>query len=122
MATGARIIPRFEELHPDKLGFAGVIEEMSFGTMNNNFTVVKELSKTKAVSILIRGGSKTIIDETHRSIHDAICVIRNLLRDPQVIVGGGAVELNSAIKLRKVADENASVEQYAIRGFADALE
>jgi len=82
MATGARIIPRFEELHPDKLGFAGVIEEISFGTNNNNFTVIKELSKTKAVSILLRGGSQTIIDETHRSIHDAICVIRNLLRDP----------------------------------------
>jgi len=32
MATGARIIPRFEELHPDKLGFAGLIEEMQFGT------------------------------------------------------------------------------------------
>lgn len=45
-------------------------------------TVVKELSGTKAVSILIRGGSKTIIDEAHRSIHDAICVIRNLIRDP----------------------------------------
>lgn len=57
MATGARIIPRFEELHPDKLGFAGNIEEFSFGTNNNNFTVIKELSKTKAVSILLRGGS-----------------------------------------------------------------
>ena len=49
-------------------------------------------------------------------------MIRNLLRDPSVVVGGGAAELNSAIKLRKVADQNATVEQYAIRGFADALE
>lgn len=122
MATGARIIPRFEELHPDKLGFAGKIEEINFGTQNNNFTVVKELSGTKAISILLRGGSKTIIDETRRSMHDAICVIRNLIRDPSVIVGGGACELNSAIHLWKVADENSTVEQYAIRAFADALE
>lgn len=92
------------------MGFAGKIEELQFGTTNNNMTVVKELSGTKAVSILIRGGSKTIIDEAHRSIHDAICVIRNLIRDPKVIVGGGASELNSAINLRKIADQNATVE------------
>lgn len=122
LATGARIVPRFEELHPQKLGFAGKIEELSFGTNNNNMVIVKDLSGTKAVSILLRGGSKTIIDESHRSIHDAICVIRNLLRDPRVIVGGGAVELNSSLMLRKVADKNPTVEQYAIRGFANALE
>ena len=45
-------------------------------------TIIKELSGTKAVSILIRGGSTTIIDEAERSIHDAICVIWNLLWDP----------------------------------------
>jgi T-complex protein 1 subunit epsilon len=59
---------------------------------------------------LLRGGSRTILDEARRSLHDAISVIRNLIRDPQVIVGGGAIELNSAINLRKVADENAGVE------------
>lgn len=77
---------------------------MQFGTTNSNMTVIKELSKTKAVSILLRGGSKTIIDETRRSVHDAICVIRNLIKDPTVVVGGGATELNSAIYLRKIAD------------------
>ena len=85
-------------------------------------TVVKELSKAKAVSILLRGGSKTIIDESRRSLHDAICVIRNLIKDPTVIVGGGASELSGAIHLRKIADQHPGVEQYAIRGFADALE
>lgn len=67
-------------------------------------TVIKELSKTKVVSILLRGGSKTIIDESHRSVHDALCVIRNLIKDPTVVVGGGASELSCAIQLRKIAD------------------
>jgi T-complex protein 1 subunit epsilon len=66
--------------------------------------VFKEPSQTKSVSILIRGGSKTIIDEAHRSIHDALCVIRNLIKNPYVIVGGGASELSSSIYLRKIAD------------------
>lgn len=122
LATGARIIPRFEELHPQKLGFAGIVEELSFGTTSNNMLVVKDLSQMKAVSILVRGGSKTIIDEAHRSIHDALCVIRNLVREPRVIVGGGAAELSSSIFIKAKADENASVEQYAMRAYGDALE
>lgn len=122
LATGARIIPRFEELHPQKLGFAGIVEELGFGTTANNMLVVKDLSQMKAVSILVRGGSKTIIDEAHRSIHDALCVIRNLVREPRVIVGGGAAELSSSIFIKAKADENATVEQYAMRAYGDALE
>ncbi len=122
LATGARIIPRFEEMHPQKLGFAGIVEELTFGTTCNNMIVVKDLSKMKAVSILVRGGSKTIIDEAHRSIHDALCVIRNLIREPRVIVGGGASELSSSIFIKQKADENPTVEQYAMRAFGDALE
>lgn len=84
--------------------------------------VFKGLPNTKAVSVLIRGGSQTIIDEAHRSIHDALCVIRNLIKNPHVIVGGGAAELSSSIFLRKQADEISNVQQYAVRGFAAALE
>lgn len=122
LATGARIVPRFENLTEDKLGFAGHIEEVSFGTTQCNMVVVKRPKKAESVTLLIRGGSATIVDETRRSLNDALCVIRNLIRDPSLIVGGGAVELNSSLALRKYADEIAGIEQYAIRGFADALE
>jgi len=122
VATGARIIPRFEELHPKKLGFAGVVEEVSYGTTATNMMVLKDLSQLKAVSILVRGGSRTIVDEAHRSIHDALCVVRNLIREPRIVVGGGAAELNSSIHLKRKADDIPSVEQYAMRAFGDALE
>lgn len=122
LATGARIIPRFEELHPQKLGFAGIVEELNYGTTSNNMIVVKDLSHQKAVSILVRGGSKTIVDEAHRAIHDALCVIRNLVKEPRVIVGGGAAELSASIFIKQKADENPTVEQYAMRAYGDALE
>lgn len=122
LATGARIVPRFEELHPSKLGFAGLVEELSFGTQQSSMLVVKELSAAKAVTILVRGGSKTIVDEAHRSIHDALCVVRNLYKDSRVVLGGGASELACALKLRAVAEETSTVEQYVMRAYADALE
>jgi len=35
---------------------------------------------------MVRGGSRTIVDEAHRALHDALCVVRNLVRDPRVVV------------------------------------
>ena len=72
MATGARIVPRFENLNEKKLGFAGRIEELSFGTTQCNMIIVKEPKETDSVTVLIRGGSATIVEETQRSLHDAL--------------------------------------------------
>lgn len=40
IATGARIVPRFEELKPEKLGKAGVIKEMAFGTSSDKVLLI----------------------------------------------------------------------------------
>jgi T-complex protein 1 subunit epsilon len=40
IATGAKIVPRFEEITPDKLGRAGHIKEMSFGTSNDRVILI----------------------------------------------------------------------------------
>ena len=53
---------------------------------------------------------------------DAICVVRNMIRDNYVVGGGGATELSCALKISKEADEIKGIEQYAVRAFADALE
>ncbi|CAE7498496.1 Cct5, partial [Symbiodinium microadriaticum] len=60
IATGGRIVPRFEELAADKLGHAGVVREVSFGTTKERMLVIEECASTQAVTILIRGGNKMI--------------------------------------------------------------
>jgi T-complex protein 1 subunit epsilon len=57
MATGARIVPRFEEISPEKLGHAGKISELSFGNTEDRVLIIEECKNTKAVTVLIRGGS-----------------------------------------------------------------
>jgi T-complex protein 1 subunit epsilon len=57
MATGARIVPRFEEISADKLGRAGRVREMHFGTTNERVLIIEECSQTKAVTVIIKGGS-----------------------------------------------------------------
>lgn len=122
IATGARIVPRFEEITPEKLGHAGLIKELNFGTSGDKVLLVKECEKSKAVTVLIRGGSKTICDEARRCLHDAICVVRNMVRNSNVVGGGGATELACSIAVAEEADKIKGVEQYAVRAFADALE
>lgn len=122
MATGARIVPRFEEISEEKLGYAGVIKELAFGTTSDKVLVVEGCKNTKAVTILVRGGSHMVCDEAQRSLHDALCVVRNLVKDNRIVYGGGASELACSIYLNQTADSIESVEQYAVRAFADALE
>jgi len=122
IATGARIIPRFEEITPEKLGRAGVIKEISFGTSTDKVILIQDCPNSKAVTIVIRGGSRTICDEAKRCIHDAICVVRNMIKNNSVVGGGGATELACSIAVAAEADKIKGVEQYAVRAFADALE
>lgn len=122
IATGARIIPRFEEITPEKLGRAGQIKEVSFGTSNDKVILISDCASSKAITVLIRGGSRTICDEAKRCLHDAICVVRNMVKNNEVVGGGGATELACSIAVHAEADRIKGVEQYAVRAFADALE
>jgi len=122
IATNGRIVPRFEELSEDKLGHAGIVREISFGTTKDRMLVIEECANTRAVTIFVRGGNKMIIDEAKRSLNDAICAVRNLIRDNRIVYGGGAAEIACALEIQKHADEISSIEQYAMRSFASALE
>merc|ERR1712100_91594 len=77
MATGGRIVPRFEELAEQKLGSAGIVKEVTLGTQNDKMIVIEDCANTKTVTILLRGGNNMLVDEAKRSVHDALCVVRN---------------------------------------------
>ncbi|KAA3465710.1 T-complex protein 1 subunit epsilon [Gossypium australe] len=148
IATGGRIVPRFQELTPEKLGRAGLVREKSFGTTKDKMLYIEHCANSRAVTIFIRGGrfslspsiwfkptcllsfvvddhslgNKMMIEETKRSIHDALCVARNLIRNKSIVYGGGSAEISCSIAVEAAADKYPGVEQYAIRAFADALD
>merc|ERR1719337_533028 len=122
IATGGRIVPRFSELDASKLGRAGVVREVSFGTTKERMLVIEDCASSKAVTVLVRGGNQMVVDEAKRSLHDAMCVVRNLVRDNRIVYGGGAAEIACSVAVSKAADAATGPEQYAIRAFADALD
>jgi len=119
-ATGGRIVTSIRDLTPNDLGYAELVEERRVG--NDKMVFVEGCKNPKAVTILVRGANDMIVDETERSLNDALHTMRNILRDPKVIPGGGAPEIEVALRLRKYAESVGGKEQLAIQAFADALE
>ncbi|MHA1649189.1 MAG: thermosome subunit beta [Candidatus Helarchaeota archaeon] len=119
-ATGAKIISNLETLKSDDLGKAGLVEERRIG--NDNMVFIEECKDPKAISILIRGGSQMIVDEADRALHDALCVVRNLVNEPKAVIGGGAPEIEVAKGLRAYAETLSGREQLAVQAFAKAME
>ncbi|WP_455140527.1 thermosome subunit alpha [Candidatus Hodarchaeum mangrovi] len=119
-ATGAKIVDNIQDLSSDDLGTAGKVYETSVG--DDDMVFVEDCPLAKSVTILIRGGTELVVDEAERSIHDAICVVRNVLEDKKVVPGGGAPEAYVSRKLMKFSESLVGREQLAVQAFAKALE
>merc|ERR1712107_105959 len=103
-------------------GKAGCVREITFGTMKERMLVIEDCANSKAVTVLVRGGNQMVVDEAKRCLHDANCCVRNLLRDPRVVPGGGASEMAASLAVKAAADLEDSLEGYSMRAFATALD
>jgi thermosome len=120
MATDAKIVTQIDGITKDDLGSADVVEERKIA--DDDFVFIEGCKNPKSVSILIRGGSDLIVDEADRSIHDALCVVRNMIQDSQVVPGGGAPQIYLSQRLKDYANTLTGREQLAVEKFAEALE
>jgi thermosome len=119
-ATGGKIITNLDDVSPKDLGYAELVEERKIG--DDKMTFIEGCKNPKSVAILIRGGTERIVAEAERSIHDALCVGRDVVREPKVVAGGGAPELEVARALREYAQTLPGREQLAVASYAEALE
>ncbi|SCU81293.1 LAME_0B06392g1_1 [Lachancea meyersii CBS 8951] len=107
----------------DRLGSADLVEEIdSDGSKIVKITGVKSSTASPTVSVVIRGANNVILDETERSLHDALCVIRCLVKERALIAGGGAPEIEASRRLTKEARALEGVEAFVWQEFASALE
>ena len=119
-ATGARIITRIEEISEKDLGRAKLVEERRVG--EDKMVFIEGCENPKAITILIRGGTKRLVDEAERSIKDALNVVKDVLVEPKIVAGGGAPEIEVSLALRDHAKTLPGKEQLAVEKFAEAVE
>ena len=119
-ATGGKIVTNLNAVNPADLGYASLVEERKIG--EDKMTFVEGCKHPRAVTILVRGGTERIVDEAERSLHDALCVVRDVVEEPRILAGGGAPELEVSRMLKKYAETLPGREQLAVKSFAEALE
>lgn len=114
--------------HPDQmtaenLGSADMVADVFMEGGSNKvvkFTGVKNLGKT--MTVLMRGSNEFVLGEAERSLHDAQCVVRSLVKKRYLIAGGGAAETEASLKLMEYSNELTGMDAYCFQAFADALE
>lgn len=119
-ATGATIVQDDTEILVGDLGYAGYVEERE--VKGTKMTFVMDCKNTKTASLVLHGGTTHIVDGVKRALNDALRVVGVSLEDGKVVIGGGATEVELALKLRQYASTLKGREQLAVNGFADALE
>lgn len=118
---GCRPAASLDHFTPEVLALADLVEEVQTGG-SKVVKVTGIANPGKTVSVLVRGSNKLVLEEADRSIHDALCVIRCLVKKRAIIAGGGAPEIELALRLAEHAQTLTGMEQYCYRAFAEALE
>eukprot|EP00912_Choanoflagellata_sp_UC4_P002089 UC4_evm1s1332 len=116
-SLGCKPMATVDQVSADKLASVDLVEEAPGGV---RLSGVQHESKT--ASIVIKASNKLVLEEADRSIHDALCVIRCLVKKKALIAGGGAPEIECGLQLLKYSQSLVGMESYCARAFADALE
>lgn len=118
---GCTPIASIESFTAERLGSAKLVEEQS--TSDGKLIKITGVPNPgKTVTVLCRGSNKLVLDESDRSIHDALCVLRSLIKKRYVIAGGGAPEIEMSMQLNEYSKTITGVDSLCFRAYADALE
>jgi len=119
--VGCRPVASLESFTADRLGTAKVVEEIH-GAGGGLVKISGVPNPGKTVTVIVRGSNKLVIDEAERSIHDALCVIRSLVKKKAMIAGGGAPEIEISLQLSNFAKTLTGRQAYCMRAYAEAFE
>lgn len=120
-ATGAAIVNRVEDLTESDVGTkCGLFEVKKIG--DEYFSYIVKCKDPKACTIVVRGPSKDIVNEVESNIQEAMCAARNIIYEPYLCPGGGALELALSTRLKKISKTIEGAKQAPFRAIADAFE
>lgn len=120
-AVGAVIVNRTEEIQESDIGTGcGLFEVRKIG--DEYFTYLEQCKDPKACTVVLRGGSKDVLNEVERNLQDALQVTRNVVVEPKLLPGGGATEMCISQVLADEAKAIEGVQQWPYRAASTAFE
>ncbi|MDD1731878.1 MAG: thermosome subunit gamma [Methanosaeta sp. NSM2] len=118
-ATGATIVTGLDELKPEDLGTAALVEEKRIGSGIMTFV---SGTKNHSATLLLRGGTQQVLNGLERALDDALHAVADVVEDGKMVPGGGAPEIELSLRLKEYAATLKGREQLAVTKFAEALE
>lgn len=119
-ATGAVLQTTVHGITEDVLGVCGKFEEVQLG--NERYNMFTGCNTTKSTTLVLRGGAAQYLEETQRSLNDAIMIVRRAFKSHAVVAGGGAIEMELSRHLREYLKTIPGKTQLVTSGYAKALE
>jgi len=119
-ACGGAIQSTVHDLDDSTLGTCETFEEKQVG--GERFNLFYGCPKSKSCTIILRGGAEQFMEETERSLHDAIMIVRRTMKNDSVVAGGGAIDMELSKYLRNYSRTIAGKEQLIIGAMAKAFE
>ena len=113
------IVSTFDTPGKPKLGSCALIEEVMIG--EDKLVRFSGCPNSQASSIVIRGANEHVLDEAQRSLHDALCVLSQTVKNTRVLPGGGAPEMLMACAVEEAAKSVESKHTLAMEAYARAL-
>ena len=119
-ACGGSIQTTVQGLAKTDLAYCETFEEVQIG--GERYNMFKGCPQAKTCTIILRGGAEQFIEETERSLHDAIMIVRRAMKNDAIVAGGGAIEMELSKYLRNHSRTIAGKEQLLIGAMARAFE
>merc|ERR1711976_1034945 len=119
LVTGQELVSTFDSPDPVRLGECDLIEEVIIG--EDKLLKFSGVRLGEACTIVLRGATQQILDEADRSLHDALCVLSQTVKETRTVFGGGCSEMLMANAVSELAAKTPGKDAVAIEAFAKAL-
>ena len=106
---------------PDEMGSIDVVETLEIG--GDRVTVFRqENDATRTATLVIRGATQNHLDDVERAVDDGVNVVKAITRDPRLVPGAGATEMQLIERVAAFGERTPELSQYSIRKYAEAFE
>ena len=119
LVLGAEILSTFDTPQQATLGRCDLLEEVMIG--EDTLVRFSGCPNSQASSIVIRGANTHVVDEAHRSLHDALCVLSQTVKNTKILPGGGATEMRMANAVEEASKKVSGKAVLAMEAYAKAL-
>ena len=119
--VGATPLARLGAPMPDEMGSIDVVETLEIG--GDRVTVFRQQNEaTRTATLVIRGATQNHLDDIERAIDDGVNVVKAITRDPKLVPGAGATEMQLIERISAFGEKTPELSQYAIKKYAESFE